>query len=305
MLTLVTACRDAWHCPGCGQRASRSSGLVTTTPRDLPLAGRLTLLRWTKRRWECRNPACDRRSFTESLPAIPARSRLTSRLRASAGAAVADAGRPVLQSARDHELSWPVVHAAFVAHAQAVLPRATPSVKHLGMYETRRGRAKFRRVPGSGGAEVWEVVPDRWHVGFCDLTGGAGLLGQVEGRTVASVSEWIEAQAAEWRAGVKAVAIDMCTVFKAAVTTSLPHAVLVVDRFHIVQLANNAVIEVRRRVTLTQRGRRGRKGNREWQLRNRLTRAASRIHADHLDPRSTTSRRCRRTSANRSWRPGR
>ena len=47
---------------------------------------------------------------------------------------------------------------------------------------------------------------------------------------------------------------------------------------------NNAVTKVRRRVTLTQRGRRGRKGNREWELRNRLTRAASRMHADHLDP---------------------
>jgi hypothetical protein len=33
-----------------------------------------------------------------------------------------------------------------------------------------------------------------------------------------------------------------------------------------------------------QRGRRGRKGNREWELRNRLTRPAARIHAKHLDP---------------------
>ncbi|WP_369395448.1 transposase family protein [Streptomyces sp. CG1] len=66
ILALVTACQDARHCPECGQRASRSLGLVTTSPRDLPLAGRPTLLRWTIRRWECRNPACDRRSFTES-----------------------------------------------------------------------------------------------------------------------------------------------------------------------------------------------------------------------------------------------
>lgn len=57
-----------------------------------------------------------------------------------------------------------------------------------------------------------------------------------------------------------------------------------VDRFHVVQLANNAVTEVRRRVTVQQRGRRGRKGNREWELRNRLTRSAARVHANHLDP---------------------
>ncbi|MCM0673376.1 transposase [Micromonospora phytophila] len=35
----------------------------------------------------------------------------------------------------------------------------------------------------------------------------------------------------------------------------LPHALLVVDHFHIVQLANRAVTEVRRRMTLTRRGR--------------------------------------------------
>lgn len=38
------------------------------------------------------------------------------------------------------------------------------------------------------------------------------------------------------------------------------------------------------RVTVQQRGRRGRKGNRERELRNRLTRSAARMHAKHLDP---------------------
>lgn len=45
-----------------------------------------------------------------------------------------------------------------------------------------------------------------------------------------------------------------------------------------------ALTEVRRRVTVQVRGRRGRKGNREWELRNRLTRSAAKMHADHLDP---------------------
>jgi hypothetical protein len=57
-----------------------------------------------------------------------------------------------------------------------------------------------------------------------------------------------------------------------------------VDHFHLVQLANQALTEVRRRVTMQVRGRRGRKGNREWELRNRLTRSAARMHEKHLDP---------------------
>lgn len=98
------------------------------------------------------------------------------------------------------------------------------------------------------------------------------------------MSAWIEAQPDAWRSGVQMVAIDLCTVFKAAVRDSLPHATLVVDRFHVAQLANTALTEARQRVTLQVRGRRGRKGNREWELRNRLTRSAAQMHADHIDP---------------------
>ena len=197
---------------------------------------------------------------------------------------MADGGRTVLQSARDHESSWPIAQAAFTAAAQAALPEQTPVVEHLGIDETQRGKAKFRLVPGSDGGEVWEVLADRWHVGMVGLSGGAGLLGQVEGRTAASVSAWSDVQTREWRAAVRVVAIDMCTVLRAAVRESLPHAVLVVDRFHVAQLANAALTEVRRRVTVQHRGRWGRKDNREWELRNRLTRSAARMHADHLDP---------------------
>ncbi|MEU8107967.1 transposase [Nonomuraea muscovyensis] len=42
-------------------------------------------------------------------------------------------------------------------------------------------------------------------------------------------------------------AIDRCAIYKAAVRAALPHAVLVVDHFLIVQLANAALPEVRRR----------------------------------------------------------
>jgi transposase len=125
---------------------------------------------------------------------------------------------------------------------------------------------------------------DRWHVGFVDLADGQGLLGQVEGRTIAAVTGWLNQRPAAWREQVAFVAIDMCTIFKSAVRSVLPHAQLVVDHFHVVQLANTALTEIRRRITVQVRGRRGRKGNREWELRNRLTRSAARMHASQLDP---------------------
>lgn len=50
----------------------------------------------------------------------------------------------------------------------------------------------------------------------------------------------------DWRSGVRFVVIDMCTIFKSAIRDALPRARLVVDHFHLVQLANQALTEVRR-----------------------------------------------------------
>jgi transposase len=75
------------------------------------------------------------------------------------------------------------------------------------------------------------------------------------------------------------VAIDMGTIFTSAVTQTLPHAVLVVEHFHGVQLAHTVVTAVRRRVTFTTRGRRGRKGDGEWELRRLLGRSREDLSA--------------------------
>nr|WP_240670211.1 transposase [Actinoplanes solisilvae] len=72
-------------------------------------------------------------------------------------------------------------------------------------------------------------------------------------------------------------------MFKAAVREAVPHATLIVDHFHIVQLANRAVTEVRPRMTMTHRGRRSRATDPEWQQRNRLTRSVSRMRGEPVD----------------------
>jgi transposase len=280
IVALSTADEQARQCPDCGVRASRVKQWVTTRPRDLPVAGRASRLRWRKRRWHCDQASCPRRTFTEQVAQVPSRARLTARLRQAAGAAVADANRTIVQAARDYEVSWPVVAAAFTAYAEQVLPAEPDPVTVLGIDEVRRGRPKwvFDQI-----SQAWQASVDRWHVGMCDLSGGQGLLGQVEGRTAQVVKDWLGQRSQAWRDQVRFVAIDMCTIFKSAVREALPHAVLVVDHFHVVQLAHQALNEVRRRVTVQVRGRRGRAGDREWDLRNRLTRSARRMRADRVD----------------------
>jgi transposase len=58
---------------------------------------------------------------------------------------------------------------------------------------------------------------------------------------------------------------------------ALPHAVIVVDHFHLVRLANQAVTKVRQRVTRQALGRRGTSRDPAWANRRRLLRARERL----------------------------
>ncbi|MFJ9483064.1 ISL3 family transposase [Streptomyces mirabilis] len=266
---LITADEAARACPSCGVIASRVKGPAVTRPRDLPYGQRRLEFFWHKRRWWCREPKCPRKSFTESIAQIPAGARVTARLREAAGHRVRDAGSTVIQAARDLHLSWPTVMDAFRTSAREVIDAPLPEVKVLGIDETRRGKTKWEQDPDSG---KWHLVRDRWHTGFVDALGTGGLLGQVEGRTVADVLAWLATTPLSWRNSIRHVAIDMSATYRAAVHTGLPNAIVVVDHFHVVQLANKMLSMVRRRTTAEIRGRRGRATDPEWKARRRLLR---------------------------------
>ena len=110
---------------------------------------------WVKRRWECRVASCPRKTFTESLPGIPPRCRVTSRLRDHAGRLVAEGGRTVTQAARECGLSWPVTHAAFAERADPLLEQPPAPVAHLGIDEHRRGRPVLPMMRAAGSMCCW------------------------------------------------------------------------------------------------------------------------------------------------------
>lgn len=113
-----------------------------------------------------------------------------------------------------------------------------------------------------------------------DAEGTGGLLAQVESRTSAAAIAWLNAQPAQWRAGITHVTIDLSASYAKAVRDALPDAVLVADRFHIVQLANKMVTDVRQRVIRESEGRRGRKTDPAWTARRRLLTAHERLRPE-------------------------
>jgi transposase len=130
------------------------------------------------------------------------------------------------------------------------------------------------RAPGE-----YALLADRWHTCFFDLSGDQRLLGQVEGRTADDAAYWLARQPAAWRDAVQVVAIDMCSIYKSAVRRMLPRATLVVDLFHVVQLAVKTTGDVRRRVVRRKYGRRGRSGDPEYGVKGLLAR-----NLEHLSP---------------------
>jgi transposase len=271
---VVTADSSAAGCPSCGVVSTSVKGRVATSPKDLPYGESEIMVRWHKRRWRCREPACARGSFTEQIGEVPAGRRSTGRLRRAIAAAIGDAARSVTEVAEAFGVAWPTAHAAFVEAADTQLrePQPTPV---LGIDETRRGKPRWVRDRLAGG---WVRV-DPYDTGFVDLAGAQGLLGQIEGRTSRCVIDWLSSRSEEFRAAVRFVAIDPAAVYAAAIRTPglLPNATIVVDHFHIVKLANDTLTKVRRRVSWDANGRRGRKIDPAWANRRRLLKARERL----------------------------
>ena len=198
---------------------------------------------------------CDRKVFTEGVPGVPARVRVTPRAKASMATEVLEKDRSVDAVAGEYCCGWHTVHDHVMTVADAVLDAEPAPVRVLGIDETRRGKARWENDPGTGR----RARVDRWDTGLVDITGEQGLVVQVNGRTSAVVTEWLAERDPAWRATITHVAIDMSLVYARAVRLGLLGAVVIVDRFHLVKKANDMLDAVRRRVTLAERGRRGRK----------------------------------------------
>jgi transposase len=105
----------------------------------------------------------------------------------------------------------------------------------------------------------------------CDLE-NATVLHVADGRGSAALKECYLAMTPEQRAAVAAVAMDMHQPYVLATESLLPEATIVFDKFHIAQLAGNAVDQVRRQEAkrLAAEGDDRLKGTRYGWLRNPL-----------------------------------
>jgi len=77
LVHVTTAASSAAGCPVCGVVSTSVKQQRTTRPRDLPYGEEPLAVRWHKRQYRCREAACPRKAFTESIAEIPPRARVT------------------------------------------------------------------------------------------------------------------------------------------------------------------------------------------------------------------------------------
>ena len=91
-----------------------------------------------------------------------------------------------------------------------------------------------------------------------DRRGLSGLLDMVPGRSKQVFKPWLASQPDTWRERIEIVAMDGFTGFKSPAAEELTGATTVMDPFHVVHLAGNALDECRRRIQQELHHRRGR-----------------------------------------------
>lgn len=109
----------------------------------------------------------------------------------------------------------------------------------------------------------------------------------VPGRSKKVLKTWLDQQEQGFRDRIETVAMDGFTGFKTAAAEEIPQAVAVMDPFHVVALAGDALDRCRQRIQQTTCGHRGRSGDPLYGIRRVL-----RTGADLL-----TDRQCGRLSS--------
>ncbi|EXF23883.1 transposase [Nesterenkonia sp. AN1] len=151
--------------------------------------------------------------------------------------------------------AWHTVNDAVLAAGRQLLindPARFDGVEVLGVDEhcwrhTGRG-SRFVTV-------TIDLTPIR------DGTSTARLLDMVAGRSKQVFKTWLDAQTTDFRDGIEVVAMDGFTGFKTAAAEELPQATAVMDPFHVVVLAGDALDRCRQRVQQDTLGHRGRSGD--------------------------------------------
>ena len=179
--------------------------------------------------------------------------------------AVGQDGCSVAKTARDLGVAWACAMRCVRRHGEPLVdaPGRLDGVMAMGIDE--------HKMLCANGEHHTEYVTC-----FVDVRRGR-LLDVVRGRNADDVAFWLSQAERSWLQGVQAVAIDPHRGYLNGILAYLPDAIVTVDCFHGVKLANTMVDDVRRRTQQETLGHRGHKDDPLYSTRRLMTRGWERL----------------------------
>ena len=267
---------DDW-CHDCGAQGVARDTVVRPLTH-VPLSWWPTVLQVRVRRYRC--TGCGHVWRQETTAAAAPRAKLSRLAVLWALKSVVIDRLSIARVAASLGTSWHTVNDAVLAAGRALLiddPTRLEGVRVLGVDEhcwrhTRHG-GRFVTV-------IIDLTPVR------DGTGPARLLDMVPDRSKLVFTTWLQAQSPVFRAGIETGARDGFTGYQSAATDALPDAVTVMDPFHVVALAGDALDRCRQRLQQQIHGHRGRTGDPLYGIR-RVLRTGTELLTDRQPERLT------------------
>lgn len=208
------------HCRECGSADTVSNGRRQTLVKDLPSHGKRVGIYIQARRLLCK--ACES-SFTEPLPAISADHEMTNRL--VEWIQQQSIQRTFASVASDTGIDERTIRRIFNVHIEELdktLSFETP--EYLGIDEIHIQQPRC----------VLTNIKERT------------IVDMLEDRSKKTVSNYLTRM--ENRKRVSCVSMDMWAPYKDSVRAVLPKATIVIDKFHVLKLANEALEKARKQI---------------------------------------------------------
>lgn len=230
ILFTVEAKEPPYYCPECGSTSIYKHGKTERFVRDLSMFGKRVGINIQGHRYKCQD--CPT-TFSESYKSIDDRDKITNRLRNHIQ--VQSLKKPFANIADEFSISPTTVKrifTEFVKEQEAQMMFTTPRI--LGIDEVhlnKQMRAVFTDIEG---LKVLDMLPKR------NKEDVIAFLKKLPNKD-----------------DIEVVTMDMWQPYKDAVLNVIPHARLIVDKFHVVQYANIAMENARKsfRSTLTDKQR--------------------------------------------------
>ena len=211
-------------CPGCGSLSASVHSRYVRSPRDFPACGRGLIIRLTACRFRCSLSSCDRKTFVERFApdVIAARGRRISRLDHLVHCiGVVLSGRP--GERRAERLSMPVSADTLLRTLRRRSAPTPTSAKSVGLDDFARRR----------GHRYGTIVRDLERRRIVDL---------LADREIGTVTAWLKDHPA-----IEIVCRDRGGGYREAATQGAPQAVQITDRWHLLENASAAFLDIIRR----------------------------------------------------------